>query len=210
MRKTEQDFLKCLAAAATDHGIRLSYAAFLEKRSYRARAELLKLSVEVAELERKSRDFDGPGLTAAERDRHYEIENRLEQLSSRIDSSWITKIDPTLAIPSDLTELGKNAALATCDFLGKHGWKYEGGGEAFESPASLAGKLVGGINHAVLVISPVTEMLEHCLGIPPTDGRLEEEFDRCLNSVGVWQCRYDESRTLIHPNKYPGFAIGLG
>ena len=39
---------------------------------------------------------------------------------------------------------------------------------------------------------------------------LAEEMNQCLDEVGVWLEMYDESRTLVHTDDYPGFSIGLG
>jgi uncharacterized protein (TIGR02996 family) len=208
MAKAEQSWLKRLSAAPDDSEIRLGYAKWLATNERKDEASLLKLSVEKTALNAKSSNISGPGLSGAERSRWYAIQDELLDLSHRVDPSWIVRIDSELAIPPGLSKLGLEATRTIIDFLSEEGWTYSGTGRAFYNPANWS-PATALTPAAVLVVIHGEGLLDECLGFVSGHESQQQRLVDRLNEIGAWSELFDGSTSIINPNDYPGFAIGL-
>jgi len=208
MNKIEKSWLSQLSAAPRDPTVRLGYSAWLAANGRQAESRLMELSVEKETLRAKSSDFSGPGVTEEERLRSYTIDDELLILSGSVKPSWTVRVDPALALPTGLTELGIATANTIVDFLAEEGWTYSGEMPAFSVPAEceLPKKM---IRRAVLVVQHAEEMLDESFGfVRGTEDRHERLLVR-LQNIGVWSELVDDSTSVINPDNYPGFSIGL-
>jgi uncharacterized protein (TIGR02996 family) len=208
MDKAEETWLRRLAAAPYDCGVRLAYAAWLEKRGSRRKAEMMRLSGDTVAIVGHNRT--GSKLKERERKRLRAMESRLFDLSYKVDSRWIVKIDPALVIPPGLPELGVEAANTIVEFIGGEGWTYSGYGTVFETVEGASWHVSSGTAAAVLVVNHSQGVLAECLGMDPRHDEIQDRLINRFEDIGVWSQLHDEVTSLIYPASYPGFAIGLG
>ncbi|MBS0261202.1 MAG: hypothetical protein JSS02_04540 [Planctomycetes bacterium] len=210
MKVTEKQLLRRLKETPLDLELRIEYAAWLDQHAEPNKALLLRLAVEEAELTCLRDDSTGPGLTDDQWTRLSEVRYSTMSLSHEIDSHWLVDVDPQLWIPNGLSELGMRAARTIVEFVADEGWTYSGFGRAFLTPAEFDGGETVYTRNAVLVVCHGEGLLDASLGMAPGGDALQERLCERLDEIGVWSELHDESTSMIHPDDYPGFAIGLG
>jgi hypothetical protein len=209
MDATEEKWIERLGNAPKDLELRLEYAAWLARRNRNARSRLLLLDMKQKTLRSKGRGHPGLGLTDRQWAQVKKMDDEIAGLSRRIDPCWMVKVDPALAIPSGLSELGLKAAQVIVEFLGEEGWMYDGAGSVFQAPAEATGEIAKCAGPAVLIVY-TRGLLDECLAFQPRNDALTDKLEARLDKIGTWSELYDESTSMIHPAEYPGFSIGLG
>jgi uncharacterized protein (TIGR02996 family) len=208
MNETEEGWLAQLTAAPRDPTVRLGYSNWLAANGRKAESRLMELSAEKETLRAKRSDFSGPGLRDEERSRFYTIADELLDLSQSVESSWTVRVDPELAIPTGLTKLGIEVANTIIRFLAEEGWTYSGDVKAFSAPTEwdLPKAMICG---AVLVVLHAEGLLDECLGFVRGMEDRQERLVARLGKLGAWSELVDGSTSVINPDSYPGFSIGL-
>jgi len=208
MNEIEKVWLAQLSAAPRYPTVRLGYSRWLAASGRKAESRLMQLSAEKETLRAKRSDFSGPGLTDEERSRFYTIGDELLDLSQSVESSWTVRVDPELAIPTGLTKLSIEVVNSIIGFLAEEGWTYSGDVKAFSAPAEcdLPKAMIRG---AVLVVLHAEGMLDECLGFVRGMEDRNERLVVRLTTIGAWSELVDGSTSVINPDSYPGFSIGL-
>jgi hypothetical protein len=179
----------------------------LAKRGAVRKAEMMRLSAELIPLGK--RVYSGRRLSNKEHARLRAIQNRVGELSGKVDSRWIVRIDPELAIPAGLAGLGRKAAEIIVELLGEAGWTYSGSGSIFDK--STDDRFGERHKAAVLVEARLSdELLDEMFCIRESENKLDERLKQRLEQIDTWWDLNDESTAVIHHIDYPGFSIGLG
>ena len=113
-----------------------------------------------------------------QRSRIKQVRERSFSLSYELDSCWIALIDPELAIPCGLSELGLLAARTIVEFVGNEGWTYSGHGNAFSTPAEFFRDDVRFTKKAELVVCHAEGLLDVVPWNGPTERRNTESTYR--------------------------------
>jgi len=209
MDTADETWIQRLGDAPTDLELRLEYAVWLARQNRPARSRLLLLDVKQKKLRCKGGVCDGPGLTEREEVQLRKMDSEMYDLCRRLDPRWMVRVDPALAIPSGLSELGLKAARVIVEFLGEEGWTYDGHGSVFQAPADAMGEMAKCAGPAVLIVHS-SGLLDECLTFQSPNDDLTDKLAARLDKIGAWSELYDESIAMIHPTDYPGFSIGLG
>jgi uncharacterized protein (TIGR02996 family) len=205
--KREREWLARLADFPEDVVARTAYADWLAKRGAARKADVMKLSAELLPL--CKRQYSGRRLTNKEYARMRAIQDRLYDLSQKVDSRWIARVDPSLAIPLELPELGRKAAEVVVELLGEAGWAYSGSGTIFSVCEDA--RFGRRDRDAVLVeVRLAGDLLDEMFSICSSERKLDEQLRERLDQIGTWWDLQDESTAVIYPASYPGFMIGLG
>ncbi len=208
MNDNENAWLLQLNAAPRESSIRRGYSSWLAANGRTSESRLIQLSIEKEKLRAKTRDLSGPRAPNKERSRFYIISEELQELSARVNPMWTVRVDPELAIPTGLTKLGIAAASTIIDFLAEEGWTYSGDVQVLTAPTQC-GLPKAMMRKAVLVVQHAEGLLDECLGFVHGMEDQHQRLVERLNKIGVWSELVDGSTSVINPDSYPGFSIGL-
>lgn len=208
MDAADEKWIKRLGDAPKDLELRLEYAAWLARRNRQARSRLLLLDVKLKKLRAKGGGYPGLELTNRQWSQAKKMDAEIDDISRKLDPRWMVKVDPALAIPSGLPELGLKAAQVIVEFLGEEGWTYDGGDSVFDARADATGQMAKYAGPAVLIVH-TRGLLDECLTFEPPNEELMDKLAERLDKIGAWSELYDGSTSMIYPTDYPGFSIGL-
>lgn len=116
----EASFLRAIRERSDDDGLRLEYADWLDGQGD-VRSEFLRIQMKMRRLLESD-----PARQA--------IKSHVAEIRRSLDPAWLVWVDEDLAMPPELSPVGRRAAEVILEFLAREGRCDTGGCKAFYSP----------------------------------------------------------------------------